>query len=221
VSEPEDPPRLLIVPSRRSERIDDPTVDPDVDHDDDDELDDALPAAPPPRLSMPLQSTLVNDDDETLEEKLFDLYGDILGEPEADACRMALDLMLATVRCEAGAIATRHTDGLAVRAAHGPIASHLAGRVVSIGTNAVSECFLDARTISVPDAASSSLHFPGADSETGFECFAALCVPVLDDEGLVYGVVELLNPTSRSFLDEDEEAIERIARVLGTALALA
>lgn len=210
------PPPLVIVPSPRSTRIDDEDVDPESER----EEPESLPVTPPPAFAMPTHSTLESDDDEGLEEKLFDLYGDIVGEEELDACQVTLNLVLTVVRCEAGAIATRHEEGLQVRVATGPLAERLLDRVVPLGTNAMSDCFAGRKTISVSDAAVSSLHLPGVDKDTGFECFAALCVPILDDEGLVYGVIELLNPTSRSFLDEDEEAIERIARVLGTALAI-
>lgn len=214
MSTPDGPPPLKIIASPRSAVYEDELPE-------DPEPSEELPVGAPPPLSMPVTTTLEADEVESFAERLFDLEGDVMGAEPDEACRMALALASDVVHCEASSVlrGTINEPMMRIVAATGPVADELVGRELPAGTGFVGLCVQAGSTMVHLDVPSSSLHFGGMDEETGFRCTEAMCVPVLDDDGLVYGVIELLNPTSRSFLDEDEEAIESIARVLATVLA--
>lgn len=215
MTDPGDQPSpLKIVVSSQSERLED--AEPMVRRHSIEEL----PSAPPPALDMP--STRLNPVEvPTLEEVLFDLEGDLWGEEATEKCRQTLEAVLGLVPCEAGSIVrgSLNDEHLVVEAAIGPVASQLRGRQQSFGSGLVGFCFDQKETVRIDDVQASDYHFRLMDEEAGFVCERALCVPVLDGDGLVYGVIELLNPTSKSFVDEDEEVVERVAQVLARALA--
>lgn len=215
MTQPPDGTPLKVVVSSHSRRLVDeaPTVraeDPD----------DVLPTTSPPSFAMPGNS-LQPDEVPTIEELLFDLEGDLWGASVREQCAMALEVIGRLLPCEVASVVrgSLNDEFLVIEVATGPVAEHLRGRRLPFGSGIVGYCFDQKETVRVDDVQGSDYHFPGTDEETGFRAERALCVPVLDEDGLVYGVIELLNPTSKSFVDEDEEAVERVAGVLAHALA--
>ncbi len=206
---------LQIVVSSKSRRLD------DEENTADSVPEEVLPDRPPPSLVMPRHSTLEIADVPTLEERLFDLAGDLWGEERDEQFRMALEVIRELVPCEGAAIlaGTLNDDALTVVAASGLLAGREGARL-PFGMGAVGLCFDQRQVVRSDGDGESWYSFLDSDRGEHEEIRVGICVPILDDDGLVYGVIELLNPTSQSLVDEDEEAIEQVARVLGRALAV-
>lgn len=171
-------------------------------------------------LSMP-ESTLAIEAPETIAERVFDLSMDLATASEDDAYRMALDLLLEFVQAEAGSVArgTLNDPCLKFVAATGPVADQIRGREVGFGEGLVGMCFDVRSTIVVDEVDQDTRHLDQFDEQTGFQTVAALCVPILDEgEGLIYGVIQLLNPPGSGFTMQDKEAAEIVAQTLATAL---
>lgn len=183
---------------------------------------EVLPKTPPPQLTMPARSTLRKEveDINALAERLFDLSMDIaVAEPD-EACRMALDVIESFVPAEAMSIArgTLNDPCLTFVAASGPVSDRIIGRTIQFGEGIIGMAFDMGGTVQVRDAADHERHLHHMDSETGFSTQVALCVPITDDEGNSYGVIELLNPEGDQFSSQHVEAVETISRTLAGAL---
>lgn len=175
---------------------------------------------PAPAFEMP-RSSLIREEPESLAERLFEASMDFIGAERDEACQIALELVNEFVSCQASSIAlgTLNDRELTFVAATGPVADQIQGSKQPFGKGLVGMCFDLRSTLVVTDVKQSAHHDGAFDQQTGFDTHAALCVPILDDEGLAYGVIQLLNPTGQPFFDEDEEAVETIARALAGALA--
>ena len=130
--------------------------------------------------------------------------------------------MLEFVQAEAGSVArgTLNDPSLCFVAATGPVADQIVGREVGFGEGLIGMCFDVRSTIVVDDVDQETRHLDQIDSETGFNTVAALCVPIFDEQqGLIYGVIQLLNPHGRGFTMMDKEAAELVAQTLATSLS--
>lgn len=194
-------------------------------------------APPPPALDMSVGSSLrppkppVAEEPEpepeaepffsgeSLAERLFDLSMDMASAAPNTACRMALDIILEFVPCEAGSVVRGSLNDTALTfvAASGPVANELIGKKLAFGQGISGMAFDTGMTIIVNDVREDSRHFNRFDFETGFETRAVLTVPI-QDEAATFGVIQLLNP-ERTFEPADVEAVEMIAQSLGGALA--
>jgi len=186
---------------------------------------------------MPVSSSLrpvdadvdVDDDEdedeevETLAERLFELSMDLAAAEPDDACQMALELVHEFVHTEAASVArgTINDPALTFVAATGPVGQSILGRTVPFGSGLVGLAFDVGGTLLVNDAGSDSRHLADLDRETGFHTMAALCVPIVTSDNRSFGVIQLLNPPSRKFSQDDVEVVETIARTLATNLAAA
>lgn len=181
-----------------------------------------LSATPPPALSMPVTSSLhkVAEEVESLAERLFDLSMEISMASPDEACKMALDLIHEFVAVEAASVArgTINDPELRFVAATGPVADQIIGRSLHFGEGLIGMCFDMGGTLVVNDVESETRHVDHFDQETGFETLCALCVPIVDDESMSFGVIQLLNPSERRFSPENVEAVETIARTLAGSL---
>lgn len=168
---------------------------------------------PLPTSQMP---TLIDESPPPdLAERLFDLSMDLASAVEPnDACRIALDVILKLVPCEAASVlrGSLHEGGLTFVAVSGPAADDLLGKRLDFGQGIVGACFAVGVTIQVDDVRSDDRHEDSLDQETGFRTRAVLCVPVRTQSGL-YGVIELLNPPIR-FRPWHTEVVESVARTL-------
>lgn len=149
---------------------------------------------------------------------------ELLGASMARTSReRASDSVLAAiddyVRSEASSIAIGTVTDPALRfaAARGPRAAAIVGQQPGFGEGLVGMCFDMRGTLLVNDVASDTLHLDQLDRE--LLSLAALCVPLLDDEGEAHGVIQLINPPERPFTRSHVEVIEAFARVLAGNLA--
>jgi len=166
----------------------------------------------------------VDEDEEffaadSLAERLFDLSMDLASATPAQACRLALDIILELVPCEAASVvrASLNDVQLTFVAASGPVADDLIGKRMPFGRGLVGLCFDTGMTVVVNDVTKDSRHFSRFDSETGFETRAVLTVAI-DNEYGSYGAIQLLNP-DRPFESRHVEVVEMVAQSLAGALA--
>lgn len=158
---------------------------------------------------------------EDLAETLFDLSTDIYSAPNGNAaCRMALDLVMKLIPCEAGSVlrGTREDGYLSFVACNGPAANKLVGKKMYFGQGVVGACFDLGITIQVADVSRDERHNSKFDQDTGFKTKALICAPVRQT-GAVYGAMELINPTKR-FQPWHVEVMETVSRQLAGLLAV-
>lgn len=174
---------------------------------------------PPPALTVPTTS-LARERGDTLAERLFDLSMDfVVAEPE-EAVSMCLQLLNEYVPCETTiAVLGSYDEPLKVVDARGTSAREVIGREIPLGEGLIGTCFDMRETIRVHDVFASIPYSARYDGVNGFAVGCVLAVPIVDEETMVYGVIELLNPAGRAFLDADVDAAETVARTLGQALA--
>lgn len=178
-------------------------------------------AGPPPDIAMPVQSSLKKEESASLAERLFDLSMDIATAEEEEACGLALDLILEFVAAQAASVVrgTLNDPSLKFVAARGPVSSQIVGREIQFGEGLIGMCFDMRGTLMVNDVASDTRHLDQFDQETGFETLAVLCVPILDDDNMGYGVIQLINPPDRQFTQAHVEVVETVAKTLANSLA--
>lgn len=213
------PPKIMV--SSRSKRLEDEELLQEDEREVEAEEESFFSEAPPPDLSMPGQSTLAVEEKASFDERLFDLSGTLWALDRERACQRVLDFTLSVIPCAAGSIALGTINDPVLRfvAAVGPLREQVLGMELPADAGLVGLCLSQRETLSVPEGEGSSLQFAGAHPEDELLLQPALCVPILDEDEMVYGVIELLSPASRAFLDEDEELVEEIARTLAGVLA--
>ncbi|MBN2797700.1 MAG: GAF domain-containing protein [Deltaproteobacteria bacterium] len=185
--------------------------------------------APPPMFAMPSSSFQVDSPEEPqaeledeptadLAEQLFDLSMEMAGLDPDEACKVALDILLERVTCEAASVLRGGLNDVAMRfvATHGPVAEALIGKSIPFGKGLVGLSFDRGMTLVVNDVRDDSRHLNRVDEQTGFVTRAVLTVPVVGSRG-AFGVVQLINP-SRPFSAGDVEVVEMVAQSLGEVL---
>lgn len=180
-----------------------------------------LSISPPPALTMPTESSLKKEDPAMLAERLFDLSMDIAAAEVEDACSMALDLVLDFLAASAAGVVkgTLNDPVMSFVAARGPRAGEVKGRTVSFGEGLIGMAFDMRGTLMVNDVAADTRHLDQLQDGHGHDTLAVLCVPVLDDEGTAYGVMQLINPPEKPFDQQDVDIVETVAKTLATSLA--
>lgn len=174
------------------------------------------PFSPPPGIAMPTESSLRAP---TIGERAMDLSLEIAATPRERACELALDAVNEYVRADAVSVAigTLNDPALRIAAARGPVAGSVLGRQVGFGEGLIGMCFDMRGTLLVNDVASDTPHLDQLEGQA--PTLAVLCVPLLDDEGTAYGVVQLINAPDRQFTRAHVEVVELFARTLSHALA--
>jgi sigma-B regulation protein RsbU (phosphoserine phosphatase) len=74
------------------------------------------------------------------------------------------------------------------------------------------------QTINIPDAYQDSRFNPAFDKSSGFRTRSILSMPIIDQAGVLIGVVQVLNKKGGAFNKEDEEFLDAICVHLGIAL---
>jgi putative methionine-R-sulfoxide reductase with GAF domain len=174
------------------------------------------PITPPPGIDMPTESSLKA---QTLAERAMDLGTTTAGASREKACELALDAVAEYVRADAVSVAigTLNDPALRIAAARGAVAGSVLGRQVGFGEGLIGMCFDMRGTLLVNDVASDTPHLD--QLEGAAPTLAVLCVPLLDDEGNAYGVMQLMNTPDRQFTRAHVEVVELFARTLASALA--
>jgi len=168
------------------------------------------------------ESQLAKEAPESLAERLFDLSMDIAVAEGDEPYDLALDLLLEFVPADAASVArgTLNDPSLKFVSARGPVADEIRGREVAFGEGLVGMCFDVRSTIVVDDVDQDTRHLDQFDTETGFDTLSVLCVPIFDEaQGLIYGVIQLLNPPGRAFRPVDKESAEAVGETLARALS--
>lgn len=175
------------------------------------------PSAPRPDLVMP-DVTLRQDEPKSLGERLFDLSMEIDSLPIEEAADRALRIAATATRAGAGLVALGTLDdpGLQVVAATGPGADQVRERTIGFGEGLVGMCFDMSDVVAVPDVDATTPH---VDVFPGEAVVSALCVPVVDDSESIRGVVQLLNPAARPFVQSDVDAAQLVAKTLARTMA--
>jgi hypothetical protein len=155
-----------------------------------------------------------------LAERLFDRTMDLTAASSAEeACRVALDVVLDLVPCEAGSVlrGTLNDDHLTFVAVAGPAATQLLGQRLPFGHGIVGASFDLGIAIEVADAHEDPRHVGSFDAQTGFRTRSVLCVPIQGVD-LYHGALQLLNPMSGRFAPWHREVAEQVAGSLATTL---
>ncbi|MGO9088774.1 MAG: PP2C family protein-serine/threonine phosphatase, partial [Candidatus Sulfotelmatobacter sp.] len=74
------------------------------------------------------------------------------------------------------------------------------------------------QTINIPDAYNDSRFNPVFDKSSGFRTRSILSMPIIDQTGVLIGVVQALNKKGGAFTKEDEQFLDAICVHLGIAL---
>lgn len=182
--------------------------------------DDFDPNAPAPNLAMPAGSSLAPQDAETVAERMFDLSMEIDGMSEEQAADAALDIARGATAAESVSVALGTLDQphLRVVAARGTGAARIFGRSVNFGEGLMGMCFDMSDVIVVHDVESGTPHVDPLGDE-GHASLSVLCVPIVDEDGTARGVLQLLNPASRPFLQSDVDVVRNVAKTLANSLA--
>ena len=75
------------------------------------------------------------------------------------------------------------------------------------------------KTVNIPDAYKDNRFNPAFDKETNYRTKSILCMPMLNNEGALVGVVQVLNKKDGStFDDKDESLLEALSVQAGVAI---
>lgn len=128
-----------------------------------------------------------------------------------DAITRETQMMLRCDRCSVFVLESSKGE-LWTQVAQGLI-GHRTIRIPFNGTSIVSECARTAEIINIPDAYRDPRFDSDIDKQTGYKTHSVLCVPMLNREGTVIGVFQVLNKASGSFTSEDEDWLEGLTAV--------
>ncbi|MBX2798111.1 MAG: GAF domain-containing protein [Myxococcales bacterium] len=128
-----------------------------------------------------------------------------------------LQLVAERVPCACIAVLLAEEDGLVVVSALGPWASDLSVRRMAFGEGLVGLCFDTRETLVANDV---DVRACGMESAAHAQetCLSAACVPIAGAAGPVHGVLQLLNPTTRSFTPAQIHVVNAVSKGLATSL---
>ncbi len=106
-----------------------------------------------------------------------------------------------------GEIWSKVAQGAALSEIRVPLGSGIAGHVAESG-----------ETVNIPDAYQDSRFNPEVDRQTGYRTRTILCVPMRCRDGLILGVIQVLNKRQGVFTREDEELLAAFAGGAGIAV---
>lgn len=98
------------------------------------------------------------------------------------------------------------------------VASDLARVRLPLGVGLVGACALERRLVNVPDCYADARFDAEIDRESGFHTRCSLTLPLVDHQGALVGVMQLLNKRDGSFTAADEPLAEALAAQCAVAL---
>jgi phosphoserine phosphatase RsbU/P len=98
------------------------------------------------------------------------------------------------------------------------LASDLADVRLPVGTGFVGLCARERRLVNVPDCYADPRFDRGMDLRTGFHTRCSLTLPLLDPDGTLVGVMQLLNRAGGQFSAADERLAQALAAQCAVAL---
>jgi len=137
------------------------------------------------------------------------------------AAEAALDALMARINAESGSVLLHEADRerLWFAAIRGPMCDVLVGEYMPEDQGLAGVVLHSGTALRVRDAWHNPDHYQEIDSRSGYQTRAMIVVPVRS-ESLMYGVLELLNPTeSGEFSERDLRIATWVARKLAGRLA--
>jgi hypothetical protein len=155
-----------------------------------------------------------------LAEDLFEDTFDIAGATSAsEAAGAALTILLKHVPAESAAVlfAGINDTGLRFLAVQGPSADQVRDIVIPFDGGIAGYAYERAADLIVHNAAADPRHLGDVDKKSGYRTQGLLVASLRDEDGVVHGVVELLNPPGR-FQTWHLDAARSVARTLAETL---
>jgi serine/threonine protein kinase len=92
---------------------------------------------------------------------------------------------------------------------------------IPLGKGLVGTCYNDRSTINVRDTTKDKRFDGSTDKKSGYNTESVLCVPIMDDDGSVMGVAQMINkmPLGNAFDDEDIHLLEDFAIHISLAMS--
>jgi hypothetical protein len=146
------------------------------------------------------------------------LEGMVRTSQATDAWQLAIEILCATVPCEAGtAVEATPRAGLLFSAVIGPQAPKLRALRLPYGAGFVGVCVSRGIALRVSDVGQDQRHYVAVDEATGFETRSVLCAPVIA-QGVCFGCLELINAESGRFSRRDADIAQRVVASLSERL---
>jgi phosphoserine phosphatase len=101
------------------------------------------------------------------------------------------------------------------------VASDIRHVRLRVGSGLVGACARDGHLLNVPDCYADPRFDPGVDRRSGFHTRCCLALPLVDHQGDLVGVMQLLNKAGGVFTGADEALAEALAAQCAVALARA
>ena len=90
---------------------------------------------------------------------------------------------------------------------------------IAAGQGVVGHVAMTGHGVNIADAASDKRWAPDIDRRTGYQTSSMLCTPICNAEGLLVGVVQVLNKKHGTFCERDEVFLTTLADQIARALA--
>jgi hypothetical protein len=177
--------------------------------------------APPPAISMPLDSTLRKEEaifsEDDMAEHLFELSFDITGANPDDACKITLDHVASFIDCVNMNVVrgTLNDERMNFLVGRGELGAAWVGHNVEFGVGAVGRCHGSGMVMEVHEPTAELVeHLP---ESTRAQVKSMLCLPVVNNDGWTFGVIQVTNPPK---LEQQQiDIVAALARTLGATLA--
>lgn len=132
-----------------------------------------------------------------LVEQLFDKCFDIsMASDPYEAAQISLDILAEFIQAESSAVlyASLNHTALEFLACTGPHAEEVRAMEVPFGQGIAGTVFDLGLSLIVRDATTDPRHLSKVDERTGYRTGPMLATVIRDDEGTMYGCIELMNP---------------------------
>lgn len=113
----------------------------------------------------------------------------------------------------------KETEELIIRIPTGPVKSELSGIRVPSGQGFAGWVAENAKPLAVPDVTKDPRHYGKVDKKSGFQTKSLICVPMLDSNSEVIGVLQALNQEDGTpFTDQDIDLFSAFANQASLAI---
>jgi Nif-specific regulatory protein len=175
-------------------------------------------AKPMPKRAVPARAAAAMNRDERRMAVLLGVADLLQQAVDLDALLAALvDRIAIAMKADRGTIflVDRARGDLFSKAAHLP---ELAEIRVKLGQGIAGTAAESGQVVNVPATHADRRFFRGIDERTGYQTRTALAAPMRDRDGVIIGVVEVLNRRDGVFGADDEELLEALAAQAAAAL---
>ncbi len=135
-----------------------------------------------------------------------------------EVLRLLLTRIISLLGVEAASIALVQDDMLEFKVAEGGAAESIVGMKLQMGQGIAGSVAHSGKPLLVPDTRHDPRFFADMDKQTGFFTRSILCVPITVKQRTL-GVIEVMNPSSGPFGEDDQQLVMAIADMAGNAIA--